>query len=1372
MKFVKPVISVALIFVGILCAALSFAQLNQNLRTLSIGPQTEIRVPVQWQPSGVQYSNAQELIVRSTQAGTPSPAAAMSVEVPIGRMLITTEPRTDQNDAVRRLQEIATSYNAPTEFVDVGGWPAVEITLTQTLPRVGSKGEEGQGPIPQETVQRKITAIAQGDKVVVMDTSILSTAPPAVMNSARETTRSVRFPQRADPNTLRKTLDSLRQNQLRQRAIPGQSPEPNAGTPTGSPAATSPGGARSLIEASPSSSGPSGSPQFSSPPPEAASRESPKALAAEQMGAAANAGAAVRVQGGVGELEVSSNANANTIIIASNGGLSFSTNRGGSFAAGTTGVFGLNDPSLGRGASGNFYLDVIAFPSGTAAQLNVSGCTNAVSRSTNSGSSFALQGYSARCPTSGTGICFPDQEHLAADAVNAAVGGDQLYAVWRNFTPSGAATSCGSIGSGFVTASITCSQNNGTTWTARAAIPGAGDLPRVAVGRDGSVYVVSLSGNSVLLNRFSSCATGLTAAAGFPVTVATLSGAVTCPVPGLDRCNDGNTLSSPMVAPDPGDTNHLFVTFAENNGTNAERIVAMESSNRGASFPTRRNISNSTGVRRFMPWSCTTRGAAWVGWYDRGAATNTSNDLTDYFLGSSWGVRWNVSGRSDPQCASGWPCAPRSTNDSESCSVQPELAGVCLNASGGGSGNRCDFSSGGCPPGETCQGGGGCPKYGDYNGIACAGNFILTAWASATAPAGVTPAPGLAVYSSVQYVGPDGAAIWQYTGTPCTGDSCPGWQRWDNNSSSVAIVSDGQELYQLHNNGKIWQSTHTPCTWDSCPGWRMLDNNTKTVAIAAAGGRLYQLHNDGMIWVYMGVPCSGNSCPSWQRLDNNTKTIAIAAGGNNLFQLHNDGMIWRYTGTPCTGDSCPGWQRLDRNQKTTAIAAAGNELYQLHNDGWIWHYTGTPCTGDSCPGWQRLDNNPKTTEIVGAGSALYQLHNDGMIWRYTGTPCTGDSCPGWQRLDNNPKTVALIAAGDRLYQLHDDGMIWRYTGTPCSGNSCPGWQRLDNNSRTGMVAAGDDLYQLHTDPVYQLHNTGWIWRYTGEECHGDFCPGWERLDNNPNTRDIIGAGAQVFQRHQDGKIWRYTGTPCSGDSCPSWQMIDNNPKTIAITAAGAQLFQLHNDGMIWRYTGTPCSGASCPSWQRLDNNPATVAIAAGENQLFQLHRDGRIWRYTGTPCSGDSCPGWQMLDNNPNTRKIVAARNQLFQMHEDGRIWRYTGTPCSGNSCPSWQMLDNNPNTIAIAAGGNQLVQLHRNGLIWRYTGTPCSGNSCPSWQELDNNPRTQEIAVTGTHIYQRHDNGAIWRFTGPPCSGNSCPGWRQLDNNPRTSHIAVAGFN
>jgi hypothetical protein len=56
----------------------------------------------------------------------------------------------------------------------------------------------------------------------------------------------------------------------------------------------------------------------------------------------------------------------------------------------------------------------------------------------------------------------------------------------------------------------------------------------------------------------------------------------------------------------------------------------------------------------------------------------------------------------------------------------------------------------------------------------------------------------------------------------------------------------------------------------------------------------------------------------------------------------------------------------------------------------------------------------------------------------------------------------IVADGGSLFQLHNTGKIWRYTGTPCSGNSCPGWQMLDNNGMTGRIdASGGKLYQIH-----------------------------------------------------------------------------------------------------------------------------------------------------------------------------------------------------------------------------------------------------------------------------------------------------------------------
>jgi hypothetical protein len=678
---------------------------SQEVKTLALDPQSEIRFSAPWTPSAIKYSNAQELVVIARDQPT---------SFPVARALITIEPRASYPDALKRLEAIAASRESPAEFIEIGGWPAVELKFADRLPRRGAK-EDDEPSSPDVTVQRLITAIAAYDKIVNFDVTILPEAPQGLLQGAEELTRSVRFAKQGNPSAIQETLQRLRTAQSKRHSSgrPSQEAVPKEGS-------VAPG------------------------------------LAATQ-GAL---GAPVAAQTGLGELEVAASANANNVIIASNGGLSFSTDRAATFAAGSTGVFGLNDPSLARGASGNFYLGVIAFPNGTPSQLNATGCTNAVSRSTNNGASFSLQGYSAQCPLTGGGVCFPDQEHIAADTLNQASGSnDQLYAAWRNFTPTGPVANCRAISTGAATSSVSCSQDNGATWTALAAISGAGDYPRVAVGPGGDVYVVSLNGNAVTLNRFTSCVKGLTAVAGFPVTVATLSGAVTCPVPGLDRCNNGNTLSSPVVAPDPDAANadHLFASFAENDGAGGERIVVMESMDRGLTFPTRSVVSSTFSPRRFMPWSCSTRNGAWTGWYDRSAAitTGTTNDRTDYFVGSSSGtlpsgMLQNLSNNPDPQCASGWPCAPRSPNDAQSCSVQPELAGICLTATGGGSRNRCDFSLGGCPPLETCQPGQGCPKYGDYNGIACAGDAVFAAWSSATPPAGATaPAAGINIYASV-----------------------------------------------------------------------------------------------------------------------------------------------------------------------------------------------------------------------------------------------------------------------------------------------------------------------------------------------------------------------------------------------------------------------------------------------------------------------------------------------------------------------------------------------------------------------------------------------------------------------------------------------
>jgi hypothetical protein len=73
--------------------------------------------------------------------------------------------------------------------------------------------------------------------------------------------------------------------------------------------------------------------------------------------------------------------------------------------------------------------------------------------------------------------------------------------------------------------------------------------------------------------------------------------------------------------------------------------------------------------------------------------------------------------------------------------------------------------------------------------------------------------------------------------------------------------------------------------------------------------------------------------------------------------------------------------------------------------------------------------------------------------------------------------------------------------------------------------------------------------------------GWQALDNNAATVEITASGGNLYQRHNDGWIFRYTGPPMTG-----WQPLDNNRATVALAAGGANLYQRHDDGAIFKST--------------------------------------------------------------------------------------------------------------------------------------------------------------------------------------------------------------
>jgi hypothetical protein len=434
------------------------------------------------------------------------------------------------------------------------------------------------------------------------------------------------------------------------------------------------------------------------------------------------------VQDGAGELEVAVSTDGQNVVVAANSGVSFSHDAGQTFQRASI-PEPSDDPSIAVGKTGTFYYSWIGKSKNVAS----------VAVSTDHGEHFRFSSNAAAppgvCPSGQTCV---DQPHIAADRWSySTTGADRVYVVWRDMS--------GNLKS----PKVSCSADGGQTWpTTKTVYDTASDIyPRISVGPDGALFVIFATTQSILLNKYSSCENGLQIADGFPVTVTSFTN-VSCPVPGLDRCNNGNILSSPTIAEDDLDSNHVYVAWAtatvpEKN----EDIIVADSTDGGHTFPRSTRLNAQIRARRFMPWVTTYSGTAYVNWYDRRYAVApgaASNDLTRY-MGASASVAGgtlvaatevDLSHIDDPQCSNLWPFAPRSEQDALLCSTPGQTAGRCY-----GTNSPCDFNIP-CPGGRQCVTGRGLPKYGDYNGSAASAGKLYSFWTSIQPPTGVSVSSG------------------------------------------------------------------------------------------------------------------------------------------------------------------------------------------------------------------------------------------------------------------------------------------------------------------------------------------------------------------------------------------------------------------------------------------------------------------------------------------------------------------------------------------------------------------------------------------------------------------------------------------------------
>ena len=668
-----------------------------------------VQIPPGW--GHHQYANVHELL--NLPPEKIQKAAARDLEnaatIHMGVLKLRTH-----SDAVERLSIVAAERRVQPTFLTIGGWPALQRQALVPKPERGEPDGAELSNEPRRMLVSVTTAIAVGSSVFRMDGTVAAESPAAdaIAEQIKQIGRGLRFQQAGDPAQAAKELQKL-QSTPSLRTIPLSSSSPKR-----IPASMSATLARTA----------SGSPA------EATS---------VATGLAINT--TLALGGGGTEPEIAVSTDGKNIVIASQFS-GVSSQDGGQTVSAPFNFpnTACGDSSLAFGRSGTFY-------EGSIGTTNTGCDSQVMDVSTDGGKTFQFRSNPFIC--NGTTNCSfnpaPDQEHIAADRFNAGPApdaGDQVYVVWR-----------GKGGYG-----ITCSSDSGNanSWTA-AAFNGDGspDFPRVSVGQDGLVYVVYTNGDNIEVDRYTSCANGLTQQSKGGV-IAASTAEVVCPVPGLDRCGGKNgffrnDLRSPVVAVDDTNPSHIYASYATNTLTDAsgngvnENVVVADSFSHGdnGTWSTPTPINSLVNGRRYLPWLCSVGGVAYASWYDRRNATATTNDVADYFAGSiapSGGVltaapdfQINAPGTGDPQCASGWPNAPDLASYSESCFVQPQLAGICTNG-----GSRCDFDETVCPNGGTCSTSNGQPKYGDYNGNACAAGRLYTVWGSDTAQPN-TPPPGV-----------------------------------------------------------------------------------------------------------------------------------------------------------------------------------------------------------------------------------------------------------------------------------------------------------------------------------------------------------------------------------------------------------------------------------------------------------------------------------------------------------------------------------------------------------------------------------------------------------------------------------------------------
>jgi hypothetical protein len=622
--------------------------------------------------------------------------------VTLGTTYVRIEDRASPADATARLNEIAAEQPTPSKPLTIAGDPAIERQVLLNLPGPDPDIQGGTGD--RQPFFALTTAIVVGSSVVRFESQLPGTAAAATIALFFQSARNF--------------------------------------TPASIP--TLHGPARPTVPMT-----------HNTPPP------GPPA-----PGLSASA---VVAPGSFGELEVTASDTVNAVVYGTQNGPFLSTDGGQTVKASTyntaaaapaAAFSSLGDPTVAVGSPDTTFHQTIYFAQLEQAVAPAAGAPKPVAAialysSADNGATFNSLSFPVNCSVAAAGCVVPDQEHLAADRINRSVTStgafDQLYLVWRNFT---------SQTSNAKTLAVACSLDGGQNWTTdltTLATTGA-DFPKIAVGPDGSllvayaVYTAFPTTYTLDVQKWSSCANGFKAGAQVKAvnTVTEVSD-----MPGLDRQPLGNY--SPAFDDSDGSAQKIFLVYANEPSTANDDIHVAESRDGGATWPLDSIVNTVGNGQRYFPWVCSTVGKKFVTWYDRRNSTAAKPDLTAYYRSSvsdngtpstvGIGAESNVSGVDDSQCSTGFPGSVRGAIEETGCKNLPAgfiQGGTCQATCAAGTAPpcgtlaACDFRAATpcATAGESCQPGGGIPKYGDYNGAACAMGTLFTAWSSSTPPKG------------------------------------------------------------------------------------------------------------------------------------------------------------------------------------------------------------------------------------------------------------------------------------------------------------------------------------------------------------------------------------------------------------------------------------------------------------------------------------------------------------------------------------------------------------------------------------------------------------------------------------------------------------